>query len=90
MNINIQEERDFWIKPIIEKKMKYNEALKTCPHSKRSLERWVSLYKKYGKEGLKPKSTKPKHSPNKTKEELRNEVIKLKKKNYVLKKYIED
>ena len=80
MNTNIQEERYFWIKPIIEKKMKYNEVLKTCPHSRRNLERWVSLYKKYGKEGLRPKSTKPKHSPNKTKKELRNEVIKLKKK----------
>lgn len=80
MNTNIQEERYFWIKPIIEKKMKYNEVLKTCPHSKRSLERWVSLYRKYGIEGLKPKSTKPKHFPSKTKEKLRNEVIKLKKK----------
>ena len=80
MNTNIQEERYFWIKPIIEKKMKYNEVLKTCPHSKRSLERWASEYKKYGISGLKPKSTKPQHSPYRTKEKLRKEVIKLKKK----------
>ena len=80
MNKNIQEERYFWIKPIIDKKMKYRDVLKTCPHSKRSLERWVSLYKKEGIDALIPKNTKPLHSPNKTKDNLRNEVIKLKKK----------
>ena len=80
MNTNIQEERYFWIKPIIEKRMKYDEVLETCLHSKRSLERWVSLYKKYGMEELKTKSTKPIHSPRRTNNILRNKVIKLKKK----------
>lgn len=77
---NLKEERYFWIKPIIQKRMNYKEVLETCPHSKRSLERWVALFKKDGLKGLIPKSTKPKHSPKRTKDSLRNEVIKLKKK----------
>lgn len=66
MNENIQQERYSWIKSIIDKRLTYNDVLKTCPHSKRSLERWVSLYKKYGLSGLIPKSTKPKTQPNET------------------------
>ena len=88
MNTNIQEERYFWIKQIVKKKMKYEEVLKTCPHSKRSLERWVSLFKKKGIKGLIPKSTKPKHSPNKTKDNLKNKVIQLKKKEGICAKKI--
>ena len=80
MNKNIKEERYFWIKPIIEKRMRYREVMETCPHSKRSLERQIRLYKNKGINGLIPRNTKPIHSPNKTKEYLRYEVIKLKKK----------
>ena len=80
MNTNIQQERYFWIQPIVEKRMTYAQVLKTCPHSKRSLERWVAGYKKQGVKGLIPQSTKPKHSPTRTKDVLRKEVIALKKK----------
>ncbi len=66
MNINIQQERYSWIKSIIDRKLTYDDVLKTCPHSKRSLERWVSLYKKKGLNGLIPKSTRPKTQPNET------------------------
>jgi IS30 family transposase len=66
MNINIQQERYSWIKPILNKKLTYNEVLKTCPHSRRSLERWVSQYKKHGFDGLVSKSTRPKTQPNET------------------------
>ena len=64
MNQTIQQERFSWIKPLIEKKLTYEEVLKTCPHSKRSLERWVSLFKQNGMEGLKPESTEPKTQKN--------------------------
>lgn len=66
MNTTIQQERYSWIKPILEKRLSYDEVLKTCPHGRRSLERWVSIYKRYGIEGLKPKSTRPKTQPNET------------------------
>jgi transposase len=66
MNTNIQQERYSWIKPILNKKLTYNEVLKTCPHSRRSLERWVSQYKKQGFDGLVSKSTRPKTQPNET------------------------
>lgn len=75
MNINIQQERYLWIKPLIEKKLTYDEVLKTCPHSRRSLERWVSKYKKYGFDGLLSKSTEPKTQKKETSIEIKEKVI---------------
>jgi len=79
MNTSIQMERYQWILPILEKRLTYDETLKICPHSKRSLERWVSLYKKHGLAGLIPKSTAPKTQPNETPIRLKEEVIALRK-----------
>lgn len=79
MNINIQQERYSWIKPILKKKLTYNEVLKTCPHSKRSLERWVSNFKKYGWDGLIDKSTEPKTQKKETNIEIKERVITLRK-----------
>jgi transposase InsO family protein len=75
MNKTIEEERFSWIKPIINKELKYDDVLLTCPHSKRSLERWVSLYKKGGIEALKPKSTRPKTQPNETPIRIKEQII---------------
>lgn len=72
-------ERYQWILPILEKRLTYDETLKICPHSKRSLERWVSLYRKHGLEGLIPESTAPKTQPNETPIRLKEEVIALRK-----------
>lgn len=79
MTQTIQEERYRWVLPIIEKRLTYDETLKICPHSKRSLERWVAAYKKKGIEGLVPKSTEPKTQPNETSIELKEKVIALRK-----------
>jgi transposase InsO family protein len=79
MNTSIQMERYQWILPILEKRLTYDETLKVCPHSKRSLERWISLYKKHGLEGLIPQSTAPKTQPNETPIRLKEEVITLRK-----------
>lgn len=79
MNTNIEQERYSWIKPILEKRLTYEEVLKTCPHGKRSLERWVGLYKRYGIEGLKPKSTRPKSNPKETPIWIKEEVLKKRK-----------
>jgi len=79
MNTSIQAERYQWILPIIEKRLTYDETLKVCPHSKRSLERWVAAYRKFGIEGLTPKSTQPKTQPNETPIRIKEEVIQLRK-----------
>jgi transposase InsO family protein len=80
MNKSIEMERYQWILPIIEKRLTYAETLKICPHSKRSLERWVSAYKKFGLAGLIPESTAPKTQPNETPIRLKEEMISLRKK----------
>lgn len=79
MNTSIQMERYQWILPIIEKRLTYDETLKVCPHSKRSLERWIVAYKKFGVNGLIPKSTQPKTQPNETPIRLKQEVKSLRK-----------
>ena len=45
---DIKDERLRWVLPIVNKEVKLVDALKVCPHSKRSLERWVANYKKCG------------------------------------------
>lgn len=80
MNTTIQMERYQWILPIIEKRLTYGETLKVCPHSKRSLERWIAQYKEYGIQGLIPKSTQPKTQPNETPIRIKEEVVTLRNK----------
>lgn len=75
----IQEERWRWIKPIINREMKLVDVAKVCPHSERSLKRWKKAYEQYGMEGLAPKSTQPKTSPNETPIRIKEEVIALRK-----------
>ena len=79
MNTSIQMERYQWILPIIEKRLTYDETLKICPHSKRSLERWIATYKKFGIEGLVPKSTQPKTQRLETSINIKEHVITLRK-----------
>lgn len=73
----VQEERWRWLKPIINKEMKLVEVAKVCPHSVRSLKRWKQAYEEFGLDGLIPKSTQPKTSPNETSIRLKEEVIAL-------------
>lgn len=79
MTQTIQQERYLWIKPLIQKKLTYAEVLKTCPHSKRSLERWVALYKQGSIEALKPHSTEPKTQKKETSIDIKEQVIALRK-----------
>ena len=72
---NIKEERLRWILPIYKKEVKLVDVAKVCPYSKRSLERWLSLYRKYGEKGLEPKSTRPKTNPKETLLELKKESL---------------
>ncbi len=70
MSINmaktIKEEKLRWVIPVINKEIKLVDIAKVCPYSKRSLERWVALYKEKGEVGLEPKSTEPKTQAEET------------------------
>lgn len=76
---NVLEERLRWVLPIIKKEVKLKDVAVVCPHGKRTIERWVSAYKKYGEAGLVPKSTQPKSNPNETPIRIRERVIELRK-----------
>jgi len=80
MSKTIKEERLRWILPIYNKEMRLVDIAKVCPYSQRSLERWLSVYKKDGEEGLEPKSTKPRSHPNETPIREKERIIELRKK----------
>lgn len=80
MPTTIKEERLRWVVPIYQKELKLKAVAKLCPHSKRSLERWLSLYRKHGEAGLIPKSTRPKSHPNETAIRVKEKVIELRRK----------
>lgn len=76
----IKEERLQWVLPIVRKEVRLIDAATLCPHGKRSLERWLSAYKKGGEHALEPRSTEPKHQPNETPIAIKEEVVALRKK----------
>ena len=79
MPATIKEERLRWVLPINNKEIKLKDAAKVCPHSQRSLERWLAAYKKYGEAGLEPKSTRPKTNPKETPIRIKERIIELRK-----------
>lgn len=80
MPTTIKEERLRWVMPIINKELKLKDVARVCPHSQRSLERWVALYRKSGEVGLIPKSTAPKSHPEETPIRIKEKVIELRHK----------
>lgn len=79
MSKTIKEERLRWVMPIIKKEIKLKDLAKVCPYGKRTLERWVANYKKYGDKGLEPGSTKPKSHPEETPIRIKERIIELRK-----------
>jgi transposase InsO family protein len=80
MTKSIQEERLRWVLPIIKKEVRIVDVVKVCPHSERSLKRWLALYKKDGASGLVPKSTEPKRYRVETSIRLKERIIEIRKK----------
>ena len=76
----IKEERMRWVIPIVQKQIRLVDAAEVCPYGKRSLERWVSAYKRSGKTALEPKSTEPKTYGKETPIWLKEKVIETRKK----------
>ena len=83
MSINmaktIKEEKLRWVLPIINKEIKLVDISKVCPYGKRSLERWVALYKEKGAVGLEPKSTEPKTQTEETLIWIKERIIEIRK-----------
>lgn len=73
----IKEERLRWVLPIVKKELKLVDVAKLCPHSQRSLERWLALFKQQGEIGLDPKSTRPKTNPKETPIRIKERVKEL-------------
>lgn len=80
LSSNVLEERLRWVLPIIEKKTKLKDVSKIFYGGKRTLERWISNYKKYGEKGLMPESTRPKSHPNETPIRIKERIIELRNK----------
>jgi transposase InsO family protein len=80
MATTMKEERLRWVLPIIRKEVKLVDMAKVCPHGKRTLERWVAVYKKHGADALEPRSTEPKTQPKETPIRIKERVIEVRKK----------
>jgi len=76
----IKEERSRWILPIVNKEARMVDVAKICPHSKRSLERWLADYRVGGDQSLEPKSTEPKKYRIETDIRLKERIISMRKK----------
>ena len=61
----------------MKKEIKLVDVAKVCPHSKRSLERWVSAYRQRGEAGLEPQSTARKTQQNETPIRIKEHIIEL-------------
>lgn len=79
MTKTIKEERLRWVLPIVNKEVRLIDVARICPHSKRSIERWVAVYKKKGAEGLEPKSTEPKTQPKETSIRIKERIVEVRK-----------
>ena len=75
------EERLRWVLPIVNKEIRLVDAAKVFPSGKRTLERWVADYRKDGRQGLMPKSTRPKSQPNETPIRIKERIIELRREN---------
>ncbi|MFA4937313.1 MAG: IS481 family transposase [Patescibacteria group bacterium] len=79
MSKTIKQERLRWVLPIANKVIKLVDITKICPYSRRSLERWLALYRKAGVGALEPKSTKPKTQPKETPIRIKERIIEVRK-----------
>ena len=77
MSKTIKEERLRWVLPIVRGEIKVKVAARICPYSKRSLERWVAVYKQHGAARLAPKSTARKTQEYETPIRLKEHIIEL-------------
>lgn len=66
--------------PVAKGEVKLIDAAKICPYGKRTLERWLALFRNGGESALEPRSTKPKTSQGETPIWLKEKIIEIRKK----------
>ncbi|PIR94050.1 hypothetical protein COT97_03330 [Candidatus Falkowbacteria bacterium CG10_big_fil_rev_8_21_14_0_10_39_11] len=76
---SISDERFRWIKPILEKDITIKNMAKVAPFSERTLKNWLSSYRRFGIDGLEPKTTRPKSHPNETPIHVKVQIIEQRK-----------
>ena len=76
----IKEEKLIWILPVVRRETRLVDTARVCPHSKRSLERWLARYKSEGETGLEPRSTEPKTQATETPIWIKERIIEIRKK----------
>lgn len=76
----IKEERLRWVLPVCDKQVRLVDVAKVCPYGQRTLERWVSAYRKHGDKGLEIKSTRPKTNPKETSIRIKERIVESRKK----------
>lgn len=76
---DIVEERLKWVLPLVKKEIKLVDLVKACPHSGRSLKRWMAAFKIGGEAALQPKSTEPKSQPKETPIWIKERVTEVRK-----------
>ena len=76
---NIQEERYRWVKMVEDDGLKLKKVLEVFPYSGRTLKRWLKDYRVNGKQGLIPKSTKPKTQRNETSIRNKERILEIRK-----------
>lgn len=75
----IKEERLRWVLPIVKNEIRLVALAKVCPYSKRSLERWVAVYRQGGEDALEPQSTEPKRYRIETSVRIKERIIEVRK-----------
>lgn len=76
---DIKEERLRWVLPIVNKEIRLVELSKICEYGKRTLERWVAIYREHGEAGLEPESTRPKTNARETPIRIKERIIEIRK-----------
>ena len=74
-----QEEKYRWTKPILWGEITIKNMVKVCPFSERALKYWLAAYRRYGLEGLKNRSTRPKTHPRETPIRIKERIIELRR-----------
>ena len=68
-----------WVLPVVNKEVRLVVTVRVCPYGKRTLERWVSVYRRGGEEALLPKSTEPKRYYRETPIWIKERVVTVRK-----------
>lgn len=77
---SISDERFRWIKPILDNEITIKKLAEISPFCVRTIKNWLRLYRKFGLDGLQPKSTRPKSHPNETPIHIKEKVLEFRQK----------